>query len=206
VHNDKIGKLVGLVFYIGLFIGSQIGMCLVPQGPTLARIALLITYISSSTLYFAHVYWVHTVIVIKLKSIVGDRDSAISTQRATDATLHKLINDTEETKKVMIVLFVINIVFSVCPPLYPFYYVIPGLLMGASGGKGNPMRYLSKGKRKSSGAGNPETAPTAQRSSKKLFSPLYWSRPPRPPGIEFKSPPVWRIRVQIYPPFNFSIL
>jgi hypothetical protein len=155
VHNDKIGKIVGLVFYMGFSSGTQIGMCFVPQGPTLARIALLITLISSSTLYFAHYYWVHMVILTKLKTIVGDRDSAMP--RASDATLLKLIDDTEETKKTMILLFVINTVFSVCPPLYSFYYVVPGLLMGASSGKGNSMRYLSKGKDKSSGVGNPGT-------------------------------------------------
>jgi hypothetical protein len=162
VRNDKIGKLVGLACYMGLFSGTQIGMCLVPQGPTLARIALLITYISSTTLYFAHYYWVHAVILTKLKTIVSDRVSSKSS--AQDATLHKLIDDTEETKKTMILLFVINTVFSVCPPLYSFYNVVQAFLIGISSGKGNAMLFLGKGKDKPSTMENSETN---RKSSKK---------------------------------------
>lgn len=143
IKLDLATKTVGTTFYCVVHITTSVLPVFFPVGPNAGRIAPLVLANVVSVLYFLLYFVSHEKLMGKLRDLLGSGDQTSNSKMTR--VLVNILESTERSKKVVIMLFVVNLVFTCIPQLYAFTYVKNASLVILSTGKNHPLLMMSSG-------------------------------------------------------------
>ncbi|KAH9258587.1 hypothetical protein BASA81_003089 [Batrachochytrium salamandrivorans] len=163
IRIDYQTKLVGTFCYTCLYTACMIAAVFFPLDPGPERIVLLVLTNVGAVLYFGHYYIAYGLLISKLQGLLsssggaGDGEASNSKSgngpdgnkkknKGRDELMHVLETiktAAEKAKRLMVMLFVVNLMFSVVPQLFAFTYVKNAMMMALATGGNHLLLTLS---------------------------------------------------------------
>lgn len=155
IRIDYQTKVVATICYTILYAGCMIAAVFFPLNPGPERIALLVLYNVGTVVFFGHYYVSYSMLIAKLQGLLTTSEEANNSKSGGDNNhkskgrselvhvLETIKFAAEKAKKLMILLFVLNLMFSVVPQLFAFNYVKNALMMTLSTGGNHLLLTLS---------------------------------------------------------------